>query len=113
MACFHTNFNHYEVFQFDIKTETDGQSFTKLLIVITDELGNKGKPAIGIKSYDDLLKITDGKWQTVTVPLDGIFYDWRYPEGQNGSKIQLNLSKIKQVEFVPWYKKIKNQAPFI
>ena len=104
------NWADYESFQFDIKTDTNGQTFTKLLVVITDELGNKGKPAIGIKSYDDLLKITDGKWQTITVPLDGIFYDWRYPEGQNGSKIQLDLSRIKQVEFVPWYGKSKRSG---
>lgn len=104
------NWADYESLQFDIKSDTDGKTFTKLLLVITDELGNRGKVAIGIKSYKDLLKITDGKWQTLTVPLHGVFYDWRYPEGQNGSKIQLDLSRIKQVEFAPWYGKNKRSG---
>ncbi|MBE7445417.1 MAG: hypothetical protein HS132_09295 [Planctomycetia bacterium] len=104
------NWADFESFQCDMKTDTDGKTFTKLLLVITDELGNKGKAAIGIKSYKDLLKITDGKWQTLTVPLHGVFYDWRYPEGQNGSKIQLDLSQIKQVEFAPWYGKNKRSG---
>lgn len=101
------NWSGYSSFQFDIKTDTKNSEVTRLLMVITDELGNKGKPAVGDKVYADwkgqnLLKIADGKWQTVTIPLDGVFYDWRYPEGQNGSKIQLDFSRISQIEFAPW-----------
>ena len=48
------------------------------------------------------MKLTDGDWQTITIPLDGNFYDWRYPEGQNGLFTQLDFSKISQIEFAPW-----------
>jgi len=101
------NWSGYSSLQFDIKTDTKNSEITRLLMVITDELGNKGKPAVGNMAYEDwkgqnLLKITDGKWQTVEIPLDGVFYDWRYPEGQNGSKTQLDFSCISQIEFAPW-----------
>lgn len=105
------NWSNYSSLQFDIKTDTKNRLVTRLLMVITDELGNKGKPAVGNKPWNarkgqNLLKITDGKWQTIRIPLDGIFYDWRYPEGQNGAKTQLDFSRISQIEFVPWPGKV-------
>lgn len=94
----------YESFAFDIKTDTKDSKTTKFLIVISDEDGKKGKPAVGIKTYNDLMELDDGEWQTVTIPLEGIFYfyDWRYPEGQDGSTTELDFSRITQIEFTPW-----------
>jgi hypothetical protein len=54
------------------------------MIVVSDESVNLGKPSTWINSYDEQTKLTDGNWQTVTIPLDGDFYDWRYPARQNG-----------------------------
>ena len=96
------NWTGYKYFQFDIKTDTKNNNITKLQIVVSDESGNSGKPSTGINSYDEQMELTDGDWQTVTIPLDSDFYDWRYPEGQNGSLAQLDFSKISQIEFVPW-----------
>ena len=86
------------------KTDTKDSKITKFLIVISDELGNKGKPDIDIKAYNDVMELTDGGWQTITIPLEGTFYfyDWRYPEGQNGSTTQLDFGRISQIEFMPW-----------
>ncbi|MBM2833009.1 MAG: hypothetical protein HW406_170 [Candidatus Brocadiaceae bacterium] len=92
----------YKYFQFDIKTDTKNNKITKLQIIVSDESGNRGTPSTWINSYDELMKLTDGDWQTVTIPLDGDFYDWRYPEGQNGLFTQLDFSKISQIEFAPW-----------
>ncbi|MCF6147177.1 MAG: hypothetical protein E3K37_00785 [Candidatus Kuenenia sp.] len=97
------NWEGYEYLQFDIKTDTNGNSTTELLLTITDEHGNKGKPDVGIKKYNRLPKIEDGNWQTFTIPLKGRFYDWRYPEGQDGSTTELDFSRISQLEFTPWY----------
>ena len=71
------------------------------MIVVSDESGNRGKPSTWINSYDEQMKLTDGNWQTVTIPFDGDLYDWRYPAGQNGSLAQLYFSKISQTEFAP------------
>lgn len=95
------NWEGYEYLQFDIKTDTNGNSTTELLLTITDEDGNKGKPDVGIKKYSKLPEIEDGNWQTFTIPLKGKFYDWRYPEGQDGSTTELDFSRISQIEFVP------------
>lgn len=95
------NWTGYATFNFDIKTNTKNRTSTEFLMVISDELGNKGKPAVGIESYNDLMELVDGEWQTVTIPLDGTFYDWRYPEGQNGSTVQLDFTRISQIEFAP------------
>ena len=71
------------------------------MIAVSDESGNWGKPSTRINSYDEQMKLTDENWQTVTIPLDGDFYYWRYPAGQNGSLSQLYFSKISQTEFAP------------
>ena len=92
----------YKYFQFDIKTDTKNNKITKLQIVVSDESGNRGKPSTWINSYDEQMELADGDWQTVTISLDSDFYDWRYPEGQNGSLAQLDFSKISQIEFAPW-----------
>ncbi len=96
------DWSDYESFAFDIRTNTKGSKITKFLIVISDESGNKGKPNVGITSYKDSIKLEDGKWQTVTIPLKGPFYDWHHPGGQDGSIIQLDFSHISQIEFTPW-----------
>lgn len=95
------NWTGYAAFEFDVKTNTKNRTTTEFLIVISDEIGNKGKPAVGIESYNGLIELVNGDWQTVTIPLDGTFYDWRYPEGQNGSMTQLDFSRISQIEFAP------------
>lgn len=71
------------------------------MIVVSDESGNRGKSSTWINSYDEQMKLTDGNWQTVTIPLDSNFYDWCYPARQNGSLAQLYFSKISQTEFAP------------
>ncbi|NUO07979.1 MAG: hypothetical protein HUU08_04745 [Candidatus Brocadia sp.] len=98
------DWSDYESFTFDIRTDTKDSKITKFLIVLSDESGNKGKPAVGIASYEDLMEIKDGKWQTITIPLESsfYFYDWHYPGGQNGSTVQLDFSHISQIEFTPW-----------
>ncbi|MBF0201492.1 MAG: hypothetical protein HQK66_09305 [Desulfamplus sp.] len=55
-----------------------------------------------MKSYSDNLSLQDGVWQTVRIPLDGRFFDWRYPQGQNGALAVMDMSAIGQIEFVPW-----------
>jgi hypothetical protein len=92
------------VFKFDIKTKTEGPGFTstKLLIVVSDYDGHKGKPKVGITSFKDCMEIQDGSWQTVSIPLNSLFYNWAYPSGQDGSYAAMNFAKIKQVEFCPW-----------
>ncbi|HBA85682.1 MAG TPA: hypothetical protein DCZ95_16495 [Verrucomicrobia bacterium] len=92
------------VFKFDIKTKTEGPGFTKtrLVMVITDGDGQKGKPDVGIADFKESMEITDGYWQTVAIPLGTNFFDWIYPGGQNGNLVELNFAKIKQVEFCPW-----------
>lgn len=92
----------YEGFAFDIRTDTKDSRITKLLVVISDESGNKGKSSVGTMSYNDLMELEDGAWQTVLIPLEGPFYDWRYPDGQDGSTVQLDFSRISQIEFTPW-----------
>ncbi|WP_347273534.1 glycan-binding surface protein [Candidatus Kuenenia sp.] len=96
------NWEGYKNLQFDIKIETTDNATTELLVVITDEQGNKGKPDVGIKKYNKFPKLEDGDWQTFSIPLDGKFYDWRYPEGQDGSTTQLDFSRISMIEFIPW-----------
>ncbi|WP_186441172.1 glycoside hydrolase family 44 protein [Desulfamplus magnetovallimortis] len=106
----------YEAFEFDIKTDTKGSDNTELLIILSDESGNKGKPSRpflseikflsetdSIKDYTDLLVVEDGPWQTVRIALDDRFFDWRYPEGQNGAETTMDFSSINQIEFVPWH----------
>ncbi|MBM4053308.1 MAG: hypothetical protein FJ264_01260 [Planctomycetes bacterium] len=96
------NWEGYKNLQFDIKTDTTDNSMTKFLVVITDEHGNKGKPDVGIKKYNTLPELEDGQWQTFTIPLDGKFYDWKYPGGQDGSTTQLDFGNISMIEFIPW-----------
>ncbi|MBF0202473.1 MAG: hypothetical protein HQK66_14430 [Desulfamplus sp.] len=85
----------FDAFEFDIKTDTEGRNHTRLLILLSDNSGNIGKPAfddaepvsnmeglsgaVPMKSYSDNLSLQDGVWQTVRIPLDGRFFDWRYP----------------------------------
>jgi hypothetical protein len=92
------------VFKFDIKTKTEGPGFTKtrLVMVITDGDGNKGKPDVGIADYKASMEIEDGSWQTIAIPLGTNFFNWAYPGGQDGSLVALNFAKIKQIEFCPW-----------
>jgi len=94
------------VFKFDIKTRTEGTGFTKtrLLVVITDDTAqtNKGKPDVFIDDFKQSMEIEDGVWQTVAIPLGGNFFDWKYPGGQDGRLVELDLSRIRQVEFCPW-----------
>jgi hypothetical protein len=95
----------FDTLCFDIKTRTDGigPQKTQFLMVIKDEDGNAGKPDHGsMASYKDLVEVDDGIWQTIAIPLNGTFYDWRYPQGQDGSSVQMNFAKISQIEFVPW-----------
>lgn len=117
----------YDSFKFDIKTDTMGSDQTALLLILSDESGNKGKPAFDnengiktvtmtmtegtnedingtatLKNYTDILMIEDGPWQTLQIPLDGRFFDWCYPEGQNGAETVMDFSAITQIEFVPW-----------
>jgi hypothetical protein len=92
------------VFKFDIKTKTDGTGFTKtrLLMVITDDEQQQGKPDVLIDSFKDSIELNDGYWQTISIPLGTNFFDWSYPGGQDGRFVQLDFSKIRQIEFCPW-----------
>lgn len=94
------------VFKFDIKTKTEGTGFTKtrLLVVITDNSAqtNKGKPDVLVEDFKQSMELEDGVWQTVAIPLGGDFFDWKYPGGQDGSLVELDFSRIRQVEFCPW-----------
>jgi hypothetical protein len=92
------------VFKFDIKTKTEGTGFTKtrLLIVITDEDQQKAKPDVLVNSFKDSMELNDGYWQTISIPLGTNFFDWAYPGGQDGSYVDLDFSRIRQVEFCPW-----------
>ncbi|MBF0411872.1 MAG: hypothetical protein HQK70_04065 [Desulfamplus sp.] len=115
----------YDAFEFDIKTDTVDSTHTNMLMIISDKSGNKGKPAINLTdnnnlgitnnllssnttnnntlvNHNDLMKIEDGHWKTVSIPLNSRFFDWRHPEGQNGSETKMDFSAITQVEFVPW-----------
>lgn len=104
----------FDAFEFDIKTETAGTNRTALLMIITDAAGHKGKPAFDLEikatssatpslnGYTEPLMIQDGPWQTIRIPLNGRFFDWRYPEGQNGAETPMDFSAITQIEFVPW-----------
>ncbi|HBA85679.1 MAG TPA: hypothetical protein DCZ95_16480 [Verrucomicrobia bacterium] len=90
--------------KFDIKSKTEGVGFTKtqFLLVITDDDQQKGKPDVLLSSYDANIEIEDGYWQAIAIPLGGNFYDWHYPGGQNGSLVNLDFSRIRQMEFCPW-----------
>ncbi|MFH0881048.1 MAG: CIA30 family protein, partial [Lentisphaerota bacterium] len=92
------------VFKFDVKTRTEGAGFTRtrLLMVITDDHGQKGKPDAGIADFKGSMEIEDGIWQTIAIPLGTNFFNWSYPEGQDGSLVTLDFSRIKQLEFCPW-----------
>jgi len=95
----------YDTLLIDIRTKTDilGPSKSQFLLVIKDEDGNAGKPEhSSMASYKDQIEVIDGGWQTIAIPLNGTFFDWRYPEGQDGSSVQMNFAKISQIEFVPW-----------
>ncbi|MBF0229231.1 MAG: hypothetical protein HQK63_06515 [Desulfamplus sp.] len=120
-----SNWEGYDAFEFDIKTDTIDSTHTDLLMILSDKSGNKGKPAINITGIDnistngnisttnsnlttnltnhtDIMKVEDGHWQTITIPLKGRFFDWRYPQGQNGSETVMDFANISQIEFVPW-----------
>ena len=102
-AC--ADWSGYDSLQFDLKTKTDGTGFTqtRFLIVLTDEDGNKGKPAFeGMTDYRELMAVEDGGWQTITIPLTNTFYNWSYPNGQDGTTVSLDFSRIQQIEFAPW-----------
>ena len=94
------------IFKFDVKTKTEGTGFTKtrLLVVITDDSAqtNKAKPDVGISSFKESMELDDDVWQTVSIPLSTNFFNWKYPGGQDGSLVQLDFSRIRQVEFCPW-----------
>ncbi len=96
------NWDGYDAFAFDIRTETLNSDTTDLLLVLSDASGNKGKPVLGTSSHTDLLTVEDGPWQTITIPLDNSFYDWRYPEAQDGTLTQLDFKAITQIELIPW-----------
>lgn len=103
------NWKGYDTFEFDIRTETVDSRVTELLMILSDQTGNKGKPAINLKgttyslpSHTELMAVEDGPWQTVSIPLNGHFFDWRYPDGQNGSETIMDFSAITQIELVPW-----------
>jgi len=94
-----------DVLLIDIKTKTDavGPTTTEFLMVIKDDDGNAGKFAhSSMATYKDMIEVEDGIWQTIAIPLNGTFYDWSYPGGQDGSTVTLNFEKISQIEFVPW-----------
>ncbi|MDD2237400.1 MAG: glycan-binding surface protein, partial [Kiritimatiellae bacterium] len=92
------------VFKFDVKTETEGfgQTSTKLLVTISDGNGDVGKPSTGISDYKETLSIVDGVWQTVSTPLNGVFYDWKWPGGQTGDVVELDFANISSLSFTPW-----------
>ncbi len=92
----------YDAFEFDIRADTVDSKRTQLLIILSDQSGSKGKVGAFIESHNDLMSVEDGCWQTITIPLNSKFFDWRYPEGQNGSEIKMDFSAITQIEFVPW-----------
>ncbi|OGV44507.1 MAG: hypothetical protein A2X46_01600 [Lentisphaerae bacterium GWF2_57_35] len=92
------------ILKIDIKSKTEGVGFTKtkLLMVITDDDGKIGKPNVGINTYNEVMEIEDGFWQTLSIPLDSAFFNWVYPGGQDGSLVSLDFSRIRQIEFCPW-----------
>lgn len=92
------------VFKFDIKTKTEGVGFTKtqFVVILTDDDQKKGKPDVRIADFKASMEIDDGSWQTISIPLGTNFFDWRYPQGQDGSLTALDFSRIRQVEFCPW-----------
>lgn len=96
------DWERYTSFSFDIKPDTSDQERTELLLLITDEAGNVGKPDVGIDALTDLISLHDGVWQTVTIPLESRFFNWAYPEGQDGSDVSIDFSSIRQIEMVPW-----------
>ena len=91
------------VFKFDVKTKTEGTGFTKtrLLVVITDDSAQTRKlPDVGTAASGEH-GAGRRHWQTA-IPLSTNFFDWKYPGGQDGSLVQLDFSRIRQVEFCPW-----------
>ncbi len=93
----------YDAFAFDVKAATDGGGPTELLVVIGDEAGRRGKPALGA-DFRAPLRLSPRVWQTVEIPLGGAgaFWNWRFPEGQDGSAAGLDLGRVRQLEFTPW-----------
>ncbi len=96
------NWQGYETFSFDVKSQTDGEKRTELLLLIMDATGNIGKPSVGLDDYSRLMVLENGMWQTVTIPLDSVFFDWAYPDAQDGSEVTLDFSSIRQIELIPW-----------
>jgi hypothetical protein len=95
----------YDSLQFDVKAKTTGigPTKTRFLLTIIDEDGHTGKPLVaGMANYKDLIEIEDDEWTTITIPLNGTFYNWAYPGGQDGSSVQMNLAKIFSIQFTPW-----------
>ncbi len=92
------------VFKFDVKTETEGfgETSTKLLVTVSDGNGDVGKPSTGISDYKGTLSVADGVWQTISTPLNLVFYDWKYPGGQTGDVVNLDFSNISSLSFTPW-----------
>ncbi|NCC51372.1 MAG: hypothetical protein EOM20_09175 [Spartobacteria bacterium] len=92
------------VLKVDVKTKTEGPGFTRteFTMVVSDNDGNVGKPGIGLSNFKDRWILDDGYWQTISIPLDSVFYDWSYPGGQDGAAVAMNFSAIKQMEFMPW-----------
>ncbi|NCC51013.1 MAG: hypothetical protein EOM20_07325 [Spartobacteria bacterium] len=102
-AC--ADWSGYDVLLVDIKTKTEGVGPTKtqFLMVIKDDDSNAGKPNhSSMTDYKDMIEVEDGVWQTIAIPLSGVFYDWGYPNGQDGSTVVMNFESISQIEFVPW-----------
>jgi len=97
-----SNWEGFDAFEFDIKTDTIDSTHTDLLMILSDQSGNKGKPGIHLTTHTDLMAVEDGPWQTIKIPLNGKFFDWRYPEGQNGAETAMDFANITQIEFVPW-----------
>lgn len=96
------DWSQYGMLSFDIKTSTVAQAQTRLLLTLMDANGQVAKPAINIDHFYDTMTLADDRWHTLTIPLDGVFYDWRYPEGQNGHTVQLDWAHITQMQFTPW-----------
>lgn len=92
------------VFKFDVKTKTEGVglTMTRFVAIITDDDQRKGKPDVMISDFKGSIEIADGAWQTISIPLGTNFFDWRYPEGQDGTLTTLDFSRVRQVEFCPW-----------
>ncbi len=97
------NLSNY-VFKFDVKTKTEGPGYTRtrFVVLVTDTNNNVGKPDVGLASFKDSIEVDDGYWQTIAIPLATNFFDWRYPEGQDGRLTRLNFACIRQLEFIPW-----------